>query len=148
MEWNRGRAGDSWDALTGGRLSLGVAGMTQWSCRKGLEFPPRPDELGGPRSLPLPPTRRAGSGTFRRPRCARGPRGSWGVRSPPWPPLCGGCRCGCSRSLATWAGPTASEAQRGPRLGLEPITPKAREARCLMAAREAVAGFSCRLSHC
>lgn len=47
--------GDSWDALTGGRLSLGVAGMTQWSCRKGLEFPPRPDELGGPRSLPLPP---------------------------------------------------------------------------------------------
>lgn len=142
MEWDRGRAGDSWDTQTRGFLSLGLAGMTEWSRREGLEFPPPPDELGGPAfPSPLPsPTRRAGSGTFRRPRCARGPRGSWGVRDPPWPPLCGSCRCWCPGPPATWAGPTASEAQRGPRLGLGPITPKAREVGCRVAAREAAAG--------
>lgn len=116
--------------------------MTEWSCREGLEFPPPPDELGGP-VFPSPrpsPTRRAGSGAFRLPRCGRGLRGSWGMWGPPWPPLCGGCRCGCPGPPATWAGPTASEAQRGPRLGLGPITPKEREVGCQVAAREAAAG--------
>lgn len=118
---------------------------------KGVGVPAAaPEELGGggPRSLPLPPP----GGLVLEPSGARVARARaglavvGGVRSPSGPPLCGGCRCGCSGSLATWAGPRASGAQRGPRPGLEPITPEAREARCLMAAREAVAALPCNLS--
>lgn len=128
----------------GGARLWGVAGMTEWSRRKGLGLPPRPDELGGegdPRSLPLPHQ----AGWFWNLSAAASR-----ARASPWPG-----RAEPGRASFVWrlSGPGAPglsprgrslgppRARRGPRLGLEPITPKAREAGCLMAAREAVAGF-------
>lgn len=71
MWWNRCRAGDSRGTQIRGRSSLGVAGTTEWSCREGCEVPAAALRARGPAFFSPPPTGKAGSGTFRRPRRAR-----------------------------------------------------------------------------